>query len=432
MVRKPRLFTSTPPTSTSTACCSGWARRAASTALPPRATPAAPADPLLYIGSNVNFECLDDVEAPGPRSRAAIMVVGARAPELYGRLRSAPSRGWMLVGWMAKTDFYARRCRDDLSNHGYGYGAVLAGACYACDIKGTYEECRHGDSTNTYPDASDAYAGAPQECVFHDSRAVRLSATAYDNHAGALRCRYNNNRIYSMAANATGSSAGMFCGQDRGIESEWDGMHSNNFPGGLYFQPQPPPAGATRFIDANGKQLRQYVNKYRRIHCTAGDAEEKVIGGIPAFASAGGPNSKWMKIELTASTFRGMDPVFSAIFPDIEITYTKMTDCNSFRTGGNKVKITHSIIENTSTTPKEGIRVHQRGLPRGGAGAFRRRLRSFAAALRLDLGRGSDAYGGWHHTCAPLRPARTAAQHGRGQIRLSDAGGDRLAGQLPE
>ena len=124
----------------------------------------------LYIGQNINFQCFEDIEAAGTRHRAAVLVIGARRPELYGNILSSPTRGWMLVGcWLPVADFTARRCRDDLSKSAYGYGCVLTGACYGASIKGIYEECRHGTSTNTYPDVSDAYAGAPLECTFHDS-----------------------------------------------------------------------------------------------------------------------------------------------------------------------------------------------------------------------------------------------------------------------
>lgn len=308
-------------------------------------------EPKLYIGSGINFECYEDVEAAGPRNRATVLVIGARRPELYGNIQSAPSRGWMLVGcWLAETNFYARRCRDDLNNNGIGYGCVLAGACYGASIKGTYEECRHGVSTNTYPDSNDAYAGAPLECTFKDSLVVRGSATAYDNHAGALRTRYINNRVVGMAANASGSSAGLYCAQDRGLETEIDGLWSSGFPGGLYFVPAGPPVGSN-FVAGD-----KYVCKFRNVHVSAGVIEESTIAaGIPAFASSGGANSQWMKVQIENSTFRNMDPIFAADMPELELSWTKMTDCGTFRCGDAQVKFQHFTLENTDGAAKEGV-----------------------------------------------------------------------------
>ena len=180
--------------------------------------------------------------------------------------------------------------------------------------------------------------------------AVRCSATAYDNHAGALRTRYINNRVLGMAANATCSSAGLYCAQDRGMETEVDGLWSSGFPGGLYFVASAPPTGS-KFAAGD-----RYVNKYRNVHVSAGAAEESAIGaGIPAFCSSGGAAAQWMKVEIESSSFRGMDPIFCADMPELVISYSKMTDCGTFRCGDAKIRFHHFTLENTSKSAKEGI-----------------------------------------------------------------------------
>ena len=186
-------------------------------------------------------------QAAGTRHRAAVLVIGARRPELYGNILSSPTRGWMLVGcWMAKTDFYARAAATILHNTAYGYGCVLTGACYGCSIKGIYEECRHGARTNTYPDVSDAYAGAPLECTFHDSLAVRCSATAYDNHAGALRTKYINNRVRGHGGQCHGLVGWPLL---RRRIAAWrrrlTGCGRMGFPAGFTSCPAAPPAGSS-------------------------------------------------------------------------------------------------------------------------------------------------------------------------------------------
>ena len=113
---------------------------------------------------------------------------------------------------------------------------------------------------------------------------------------------------------------------------------------------------ASNFEDTNGVQLRKYVNKYRNVHVSAGKVEEDTIAaGIPAWASSGGAAAKWMKVEIERSTFRNMDPIFAADMPEIELSYTKMVDCGTFRCGDARVRFHFFTLENTAKSAKEGI-----------------------------------------------------------------------------
>ena len=60
-----------------------------------------------------------------------------------------------------------------------------------------------------------------------------------------------------------------------------------------------------------------------------------------------------MKVQIEYSTFRGMDPIFAADMPELEISYTKMTDCGTFRCGDARVTFHHFTLENTRRSPKK-------------------------------------------------------------------------------